>query len=157
MSLRSWRIASAAVPASESAASGWPMLRTGVLPVEGSPCVLIQMLLSHLRTGSARYCWEANRVPGSWRIVDNDPRGVCVRSCPCSVVRPAQTAPYGGFCVPTVGTIGCGLESGYGWRSVDAKVAPRLSRVCRADSRISSEVRIPFRRPITESFTSHFS
>ena len=54
MSLRSWRIASAAVPASESAASGWPMLRTGVLPVEGFPCVLIQMLLSHLRTGSAR-------------------------------------------------------------------------------------------------------
>ena len=54
MSLRSWRIVSAAVPASESAASGWPMLRTGVLPVEGFPCVLIQMLLSHLRTGSAR-------------------------------------------------------------------------------------------------------
>ena len=60
MSLRSWRIVSAAVPASESAASGWPMLRTGVLPVEGFPCVLIQMLLSHLRTGSARYCWEEN-------------------------------------------------------------------------------------------------
>ena len=91
------------------------------------------------------YCWEANRVPGSWRIVDSDPRGVCVRPCPCSVVRPAQTAPYGGFCVPTVGTIGCGLESGYGWRSVDAKVAPpafaRLS--CGFENQQRSENSVP--------------
>lgn len=61
MSLRSWRIASAAVPASESATPGWPMLRTVVLPVDGSPCLLIQMLFSLLRNGSARYCREANR------------------------------------------------------------------------------------------------
>ena len=145
MSLRSWRIVSAAVPASESVASGWRMLRTGVLPAEGSPCVVTQMLHSHLRTGSARYCWEANRVPGSWRIVDNDPRGVCVRSCLCSVVGLTQTARYGGFCVPTVGTIGRGLASGHGWRSVDAKVAPpTLARLsCGFENQQRSENSVP--------------
>jgi len=95
-------------------------------------------------------------MPGSWRIVDNDPRGVCVRSCPRSVVGPTQTAPYGGFCVPTADTIRGSKVATVGGQSM-RKWHPRLSRVCRADSRISSEVRIPFRRPITESFTSHFS